>query len=389
MRATPVEGERIRIMRIIARMNVGGPALQVTNLMEHLDSRRFDQILVTGYVGSDEADFIDLRAPHLEAQRIQGLGRSPNALGDVRAFASLAKAIHRFRPHIVHTHTAKAGTLGRVAARLAGHSRIVHTYHGHLLHGYFSPLVTGAVVRTERALARISSRLVAVGEQVRDDLLAARIGRQDQYVVVPPGIPLGTLPEPAAARAELGLPSSGPVVAIVARLAPIKRVDRFIDMAVDLAGRRPDASFIVCGDGDLLPTLSRSAAPLADRIRFLGWRPDVETIYAACDVVVLSSDNEGTPVSLIEAGLAARPSVATRVGSVAEVINDGVTGLLAESSPSALASAVDKLLNDPSMRARMGNAAKTHTQSKFGPDRLVTDTERLYEDVMHPVKARR
>lgn len=369
-------------MRVIARMNVGGPALQVSNLMEHLDAERFDQRLFTGYVGPDEADFIELRAPHVVAERVQGLGRSPNALGDARAFATLVSAARRFRPHIVHTHTAKAGTLGRLAARAAGRSAIVHTYHGHLLHGYFSPLVTAAVVQTERALAHISTRLVAVGEKVRDDLLAAGIGRPEQYAVVPPGIPLAPLPEPARARVSLGLPPTGPVVALVARLVPIKRVDRFIEMALELAPRHSNTTFAICGDGDLLPTLAQAAAPLGDRMHFLGWRPDVETVYAACDVVVLTSDNEGMPVSLIEAGLAGRPSVATRVGSVAEVIDDGRTGLLSDSDPRALAVAVSRLLDDRHLRASMGDAARAHTEKRFGPQRLVADIERLYAEIM-------
>ncbi len=181
---------RIRVLRVIARMNVGGPALQVTALADGLDPERFEQRLLVGNVGEGEADYLDLRAPHVEATRVRGLGRSPDPTGDARALAALVREMREFRPHIVHTHTAKAGVLGRSAAVLARVPIRVHTFHGHLLHGYFSPRVTSAVTAVERAFADMTTRLVAVGRQVRDELLAAGIGRPDQYVVVPPGVAL-------------------------------------------------------------------------------------------------------------------------------------------------------------------------------------------------------
>ena len=382
MRVPTAEDHRIRVLRIIARMNVGGPALQVTNLMQNLDDRRFHQALLTGYVDANEADFIDLRAPHLEVQRIQGLGRSPNAVGDVRALVSLMLAVRQFRPHIVHTHTAKAGALGRIAAKAAGRSKIVHTYHGHLLHGYFSPRVTGAVIRTERTLARLSDRLVAVGEQVRDDLLAAGIGRADQYDVVPPGIPLGALPTRDEARRTLGLPTDQAVVMLMARLVPIKRVDRFIDVARRVCDARPDAIFAVAGDGPLAQQLRTAAAPLGDRFRFLGWQSHVETVHAASDVALLCSDNEGMPVSLIEASLAGVAAVTTNVGSAAEVVIDGETGIVTDASAESLAAAVGRLLADDNLRRRMGRAARARATTCFSEARLVTDTQRIYEQLV-------
>jgi glycosyltransferase involved in cell wall biosynthesis len=237
-------------MRVIARMNVGGPALQVTGLVEELDAQRFDHRLWTGSVGPGEADYISLRAPGLPHIVVRGLGRSPQALDDVRALRELHSAVRAFRPHVVHTHTAKAGVLGRAAARAAGVPAVVHTFHGHLLHGYFSPAVTAGVVQVERTLARVSTRLVAVGAQVRDDLLAAGIGKPQQYVVVPPGIALPTPPQRELARSELGLPPDVPVVVLVARLTGIKQPRRFLEVAGRLADRHPTAIFAVVGEGD-------------------------------------------------------------------------------------------------------------------------------------------
>jgi hypothetical protein len=189
--------ERIRVMRVLTRMNVGGPALQASVLMRGLDPARFDQRLYTGLVEPGEADYLDLRADDIRAHRMPRLGRSVRPADDARAIASLVAEMRRFRPHIVHTHMAKAGTLGRTAAVLARVPARVHTYHGHLLYGYFSPGKTRLVVATERLSARLCDRLVAVGTRVRDELVAARVGRHGQYVVVPPGTTLGPLPDGA------------------------------------------------------------------------------------------------------------------------------------------------------------------------------------------------
>jgi glycosyltransferase involved in cell wall biosynthesis len=374
-------GAPLRVLSVIARLNVGGPALLATVLSDRLDPTRFEQRIVAGIVGADEADHVALRAPHLQVQTIPGLGRSPRPTDDVLALGALIRVIRGFRPDIVHTHTAKAGVLGRLAAWSCGVPATVHTYHGHLLHGYFSPAVRRGVVLTERTLARKTTRLVAVGNQVRDDLVAARIGTPGQYTVVPPGLCLPPAPERAEARAILGLPATGPVVAFVARLTSIKRPERFLELSAALAQRHPDAIFVVVGGGALLDDLRFKAASAGLPIRFLGWRADVETVYAASDLVVLTSDNEGMPVSLIEASLAGRPCVTTRVGSAPEVVADGETGFVTDLSVAALADAVDRLLSDDALRGRMGRAAANRGRECFSAERLTRDIATLYEGV--------
>ena len=379
---------RTRVLRVIARMNVGGPAWQVTALTERLDPAAYETRLVTGHVGPGEADYLELRAPHLPVRRIEGLGRAVRATDDARALASLVGEVRRFRPHIVHTHTAKAGVLGRLAARACRVPYVVHTFHGHLLHGYFSPPVTAAVRQTERALARATTRLVAVGEKVRDDLLAAGIGRPAQYEVVPPGVDLALAPPKAAARERLGLPAEGPVVAFVGRLTAVKRPERFVDVAAGVAPGRPDATFAVVGEGPLLEPLRARAAGLGDRVRFLGWRSDVETVYAAADVVVLTSDNEGMPVSLIEAASVGRPAVTTAVGSAAEVVAHGETGFVTSTDVGDIMGAVRTLLDDPALRERFGTAAAERASARFGVGRLVADVERIYASMLAPCDRR-
>lgn len=380
---------RLRVLRVIARMNVGGPALQVTGLVRGLDPERFDHRVLTGRVGPDETDYIALRAADLSLVDVPDLGRSVRAGSDVRALAQVGREIRRFRPDIVHTHTAKAGALGRVSALALSVPAVVHTFHGHLLHGYFGPRVTQGVVQVERILAKRTTRLVAVGDAIRDDLLGAGIGRPEQYAVVPPGLDLPAGPNRGAARAELDLPPDVPVVTLVARLTRIKRPDRFLEVARATADRHPSAVFAICGDGDLLHEMRGLAAPLGERVRFLGWRGDVETIYAASDLVLLTSDNEGMPVSLIEAGLAGVATVTTDVGSAREVVAHGQTGLVVGLTTEALVAAVDRLLTNGDLRRRMASAAVPRAQALFGAGRLVADTERIYEEIAEEKGLRR
>ncbi len=347
-----------RVVHVIARMNVGGPAELVVQLLRGLP----DQALLSGDVDSGEADHLQLRAPGTPHERVPGLGRSVRPGDDVRALAFLVRELRRRRPDVVHTHTAKAGALGRVAAQMAGVPHLVHTFHGHLLHGYFSPALTRAVVLTERALAARTDRIVAVGQRVRDDLLAARIGRADQYRVVPPGIEVAPVDRDVARRA-LGV--QGPAVSVVGRLIGIKRPDRMLAVARLL----PDITFLVTGEGPLLEQ-TRAAAP--PNVRFLGWRADVTTVHAAADVALLTSDNEGMPVSLVEAALCGTPAVTTDVGSAREVVTGEVTGR----DPAELAAAVRRVLGQD-LRER----ARRSAQEQFGVQRMLDAHRALYAEL--------
>ena len=340
-------------------MNVGGPAAILTELMEHLP----DQALLTGEVEEGEADHLALRSPDTPFTRVPGLGRSPRIGEDVRAFAWIARELRRRKPDVVHTHTAKAGALGRLAARTALVPHTVHTFHGHLLTGYFSPIVTRAVITTEQALAGTTDRIVAVGRQVRDDLLLAGIGRPDQYVVIPPGI--AVRPPPSREQAKSLLDVNGPVVAMVGRMIAIKRPDRLLAVAALL----PDVTFLVAGEGPLLAQ-TRSGAP--PNVRFLGWRGDVETVHAAADVALLTSDNEGMPVSLLEAALCGTPAVSTDVGSVREFVTGEVVG----TEPAELARAIRRVLAQ-----NLGPKAKADAESRFGVAGMVEAHRALYESL--------
>ncbi|MER7503241.1 glycosyltransferase [Nonomuraea pusilla] len=370
---------RIRVMEIIARMNVGGPATQVTGLSRALDREEFDHRLYTGHVDAGEGDHLALKEAGVPVHVVPGLGRSVKPFDDQRALMRIVAELRAFRPHVVHTRTAKAGALGRVAVRLSGvRAATMHVFHGHLLHGYFTGPKRWAYIRFERLLAGRSDRLVTVGARVRDDLLAAGIGRPEQYVVIAPGVGIGPVPDRATARSLLGLPQEAPVVAFVGRLTGVKRPDRLAAVARAVLQRVPDCRFAVCGGGELRERFERDVEPMRHAFHLLGWRKDVETVYAAADVVLLTSDNEGTPLTLIEAGMAGRPAVSTRVGSVAEIVKDGETGLLAGTDALELAEHVVRLLGDPPLAARMGDAARAWTTGAFSVERLAADTQALY-----------
>lgn len=369
-------------------MNVGGPAIQVSGLMRGLPQDLFEQRLVTGYCDDDEADYLDTQDSELEPVRLPGLGRAIRPLDDAAVLGKIVGEIRRFRPHIVHTHTAKAGAIVRVAVKLAGSpAKVVHTYHGHLLHGYFNPTKTRAIVQTERLLSHLSTKLVTVGESTRDDLLAVGIGRPQQYAVIPPGLRIGELPTKQNARHVLGLPESGPILSFIGRVTAIKRPDRFLETASRVGRLRPDAHFVIVGDGELLPEMRREAQRTGISCHFLGMQSEIEVCLAASDAVILTSDNEGTPISLIEAGMAGLPVVASDVGSVREVVDDGVTGWLAQPKAEALSSAVLELLQDSTEATRRGNNAREFTQTKFGYSRFIREYQQLYEGVLKEARS--
>jgi glycosyltransferase involved in cell wall biosynthesis len=388
------QGHPVRVVRVIARLNVGGPAIQAITLTSALEPRGYVTTLARGSEAPEEGS-MDYLAQELSVrpQLIPGLRRDPG-LGDPAAFASLVRLIGRERPAILHTHAAKAGTLGRLAALALPPRRrplLVHTFHGHSLRGYFSGRRAGAFLRMERFLARRTERLVAVSEEVRDELVALGVGGRERFEVVRVGFDLSEFadegrraPERTRVRRELGIPADVPLVTLVARLVPIKRADRFLRLARRLADEGP-AHFLIVGDGESGAALRRSpdAVALGDRLTWAGLRRDIAGVCFASDVVVLTSDNEGTPVSLIEAQAAGLPVVGTRVGGVPSVVLDGRTGrTIPPDDEPAFAHAVAELIDDREMAERMGREGRGHVLPTFSLERLVNDVDDLYRRLL-------
>ena len=373
----------IRVMRIIARMNVGGPAVQVSGLMRGFQSQDFDHRLYTGFCATDEGDYLELVANDVKAKRIEGLGRRVSLGGDIKSFVSLVIEIRSFKPHIIHTHTAKAGFLGRIASIVSLQSSMrVHTFHGHLLDGYFGSVKRRLVITAEQVLAVFTHQLLAVGNKVRQDLLLEGIGKISKFGLMPPGLDIGQLPNKAAAKKFYGLSPISLQCAFIGRVTQIKRPDRFLDVVSELKKRGVKIDFFIAGDGELLDACRERIAREQLSVQVLGWQSNIEKILAAADVVVLTSDNEGMPLSLIQAGMAGIPVVATSVGSVSEVVLDGITGIITNRNIQEIADALEKLAGNRALSIRMGAAAEKFTLANFGVNRLVLDHEVLYKKLM-------
>lgn len=373
----------IRVMRVIARMNVGGPAVQVSGLMRGFDAAAFDQRLYTGFCAADEADYLETVATDVQAIRIVGFGRRVSLGGDVKAFVSLIKEIRSFKPHVIHTHTAKAGFLGRIASIVSLQPSIrVHTFHGHLLNGYFGAFKRRLVIIAEKTLAIFTHQLLAVGDKVRQDLLDAGIGNPKKFGLMPPGLEIGQLPNKLISQESYGISSSRLQCAFIGRVTQIKRPDCFLDVVSEVKRRGAAIEFFMAGDGELLETCRERIAREDLSVKILGWQSDIEKVLSAADLVVLTSDNEGTPLSLIQAGMAGLPVVTTRVGSVPEVVLDGVTGIITSLDVQEIADALEKLVNSSDLRAQMGSAAQKFTLANFGVKRLVHDHEELCKKLL-------
>ena len=375
-------------MRIIARMNVGGPAVQVSGLMRGFDSSSFDQRLYTGFCAINEADYLETVAPDVTAIRIQGFGRRVSLRGDLVALVSLVTEIRKFKPHVIHTHTAKAGFLGRIASIISMHSSIrVHTFHGHLLNGYFGSLKRSLVVLAESSLALFTDQLLAVGNKVRQDLLKAGIGKKERFGLMPPGLEIGNLPNKTDSQNSFGLSNDRLQCAFIGRVTQIKRPDRFLDVVAELKSRGSQINFFIAGDGELLDFCRERIKQEELPVQVLGWQSNIEKVLSAADMVVLTSDNEGTPLSLIQAGMAGIPVVSTDVGSVSEVVLDGVTGIVTTLDIQKIADALEKLSLSKDLRTRLGAAAQDFTLANFGVKRLVHDHEELYRRLLtNPAK---
>jgi glycosyltransferase involved in cell wall biosynthesis len=388
-----------RIVRIITRLNIGGPSIQAITLSDRLDQDGFRTTLVHGRLGPREGDMSYLLPPGgMATAYLPALRRSINPLADMQAAWQIFRLLCRARPNIVHTHMAKAGALGRMAAiaynRSVGRrspARLVHTYHGHVFEGYFRDRSTSTFLAIERWLGRRTDAIVAISDRIRSDLLETyQVGRADQVVTIPLGFDLTQLAaidagDRQSARHELGLVASDSVVTTIGRLTPIKDHQSFLEMARQVAQRCPATVFLIVGDGELRPELEAMAAAwdLTGRVRFLGWRRDLATIYGASDVFVISSRNEGTPVALIEAMAAGVASVSTDVGGVRDVIRRPDEGLLVPAgAPSALADAVYLLLDSPDQRQQMAGWGRQSVLARFNLDRLLTDVAELYRDLV-------
>lgn len=388
----------LRVLRVIARLNVGGPARHAVILNDGLQRRGFDTLLVFGAVGPTEGSLDELaRERNLPVERIPELGRRIRAWSDLRAFCRIVTLLWRWQPDIVHTHTAKAGALGRVAAvfyntaaRRARRAAVIHTFHGHVFEGYFGRFGTAAVRLIERTLARVTDRIVTISARQYDDITHRfAIAPPERVVVVPLGLELGpllALPDRAVRGQDVSA-GGGPdvVVGYVGRLVPIKDLKTLLQGIALVRARLPGVRLVIAGDGEERRPLQALVTELGldGCVDFLGWRTDLAALYQRMDVFVLTSLNEGTPVSLIEAMAAGVPVIASAVGGVPDVIDDGVTGVLIRpGEPEALASAIVDAVTLRDRAFQMAGRARLSVRERFDSARLIQDAEAMYRQTL-------
>jgi glycosyltransferase involved in cell wall biosynthesis len=379
-----------RVLRIIGRLNVGGPAIHTVLLTHLLDKDKYPTHLVTGVEGPTEGSMRYLAEERgVETLIIPEMGREISWKDDIVALWKLMVLMRREKQDIIHTHTAKAGTLGRIAALIAlfgRRKRLYHTFHGHIFHSYFSPLKTKVFMVIERLLGRYSDRLIAVSENTKQELVAYKIAPEPKISVIPLGLDL----DPFAAcerfrgelRKELGFDEDTILIGLVARLVPVKGICYFLEAVQCIAERNPRVRVVIVGDGELRQDLESQAQALGltEVARFIGYRKDLARIYADLDIVALSSLNEGLPVSIIEAMSSGCVVVSTAVGGVPNLITEGETGFLAPPRNSvAYAQALQKALDAPECWAEIGKRARASALSRFHISRLVADIENLYD----------
>jgi glycosyltransferase involved in cell wall biosynthesis len=392
--ADAAEQAPIKVLRVIARLNVGGPALHVAYLTAGLADRGYETTLVAGTLARGEESMASVSESRgVRIETLPALHREIGVVRDAQAILRLARLIKRERPTILHTHTAKAGAVGRIAALLAGSDRppiIVHTFHGHVLRGYFNPLTTLGFRTLERLLARVTTTLIAVSPEVRDDLVKLHVAPASKFTVVRLGIELDERTDVAEdvrseTRRQLGVAQDAFVVGWVGRMTAVKRTDDVVRALRGLVDRGVDAYLCLVGDGPDRDHLEQFAHELGvvQRCLFVGYQEDVARFYSAIDALLLPSVNEGTPVSVIEALAAQRPAVATRVGGTPDVIRDGVDGFLVEvGDADALSDRLAELAADPDRRAKMGADGRAHVLDRYAVERLVDDIDRLYRSLL-------
>ena len=363
----------IHVVHVVTRTNIGGPSVILDGLLAD-SSGEVRYTIVRGETDESEGDYFAHLSDDPRFVTVAGLGRSISPLSDFRAFIRLVSTLRKLSPHVVHTHMAKAGVVGRLAAWVARVPVRVHTYHGHLLYGYFSPLKTRVIVLIERLLGLITTHTVVVGSAVRQDLINAQVVSEAQSTMIPPSV---SRTSHDVTIDRCGVTPGQNIVGFVGRLTSIKRPDRFVEMTRIVSSGRDDVDFLIVGDGPLGDEVRSSAASLPN-VHCIGWRREIAPVLAGLDVLVMCSDNEGIPLTLIEAAQCGVAVVTTDVGSVRDIVNDGFTGFVTETTPEALAVAVIRLLDDSSLRRQFGSAGRDLVSKEFEADLAQCRHRELY-----------
>ena len=390
-------------IHVITRLDYGGSAVNTMLTVLGHDRARFEPLVVTGPPGRWDAQggqgATDENVRLLEKEGIRSvlipsLTRSLSPLDEIRALWALIRLFRREEPVLVHTHTSKAGVLGRIAAWFARVPVVVHTPHGHVFYGHFGAFTSWCFLQVERTLSRVTDRIIALTESERSDHLDRLVGTIDQFAVVPSGIDLNRFSQARVNGRQVpewfGCPSDAIIVGSVGWLTDVKGHRYLLEAAKKITQTRPGLHIVIVGSGNQHDALQQQATQLGleASVHLLGHRDNIETCLAGFDLFVLPSSNEGMGRALIEAMAAGLPVIATKVGGIPALVNHGVNGLLVPSGDAqALADALRSILEHPDMARKLGEAARQSIGARFGASNMVRAIETLYEETLREAGA--
>ncbi len=365
----------IRVLRVITRLNIGGPSKQILTLSSLFDGKEFDQLIITGNVLDSEVE-IDLSSLG-DLTKISSLQRGINPINDLRSIFQITKVLRQYKPDILHTHLSKAWAITILAKNLSGvKCKVIHTFHGHILHSYFSKWKALILNFVQKFLASNSDYLVAVNDITKKELLAARIGSEKKFAVIYPGFKAVEQHSKINARKKLGLIDDDFTVGFIGRFEEIKRPD-ILSKVINISLKGSDSlQFIVCGGGELYERFKNETA--SPKVHCFPWTDDLSPIYSSVDLMLLTSDNEGSPLTIIEAGQLGVPTLSRAVGGVPSLISHDFTGFLAGDYPEAIADALSRIANSPDLLLEVSTKTKAHFEHNFGELVFLNSYKSLY-----------
>jgi glycosyltransferase involved in cell wall biosynthesis len=367
--------ELTKVLRIITRMNIGGPSKQIQTLNSIFVESDLQQLIITGSVDKSEKE-IDLSV-FSNVIQVKSLARNINPINDLVALIRICFIVLRYKPDVIHTHLSKAWVIGRIAKIIAApKAKTVHTFHGHILHSYFSRPIESALIFLQRITAVRQDVLVAVSEEVKFDLLAKKIGRFSQYKVIEPGFIAPVKFETLSARATLGLQQDLFTVGYIGRFEKIKRPDILESVIRESNTLGNSLQFIVCGGGSLFDQFVENSRKYG--LVSLNWMSDPSIFYSAIDLLILVSDNEGTPLTIIEAGKLGVPTITRNVGGIRGMLLNKENGFLIEDNPLKIAEELVALSNNPKIIEEVSQRAKIYFEAHFNEKKFLNEYRELY-----------
>jgi glycosyltransferase involved in cell wall biosynthesis len=381
----------IKVINVLSRMNIGGPTIHAVLLTKYLENEKFHSFLISGSLSQGEGDMSYLVDDYtIEHRSIKSLRREISLVDDIKAIKELYKIFRSEKPQIVHTNLAKAGMVARLAAWLARVPVILHTYHGHVFSGYFSPRKTFVYILIERLMALVSTQIVVISEMIKKDICVVyKIVSEKKVSIIPLGFELTKMESVnnyrGTFRKQFSIPNGVPIIAIVGRLTAIKNHQLFVDIANLLVQKKKQIHFLIIGDGEMRGQMEQKveALGIVENVHFTGWVTETAKMYADVDIMLLTSKNEGTPVTVIEAMYYTIPVVSSNVGGLSDLIDNGKTGFLINSLVAEdYIEVILKLLASDQDRHNIGKAGHIFIADHFNIDQLITNMDDLYTKLL-------